>query len=52
MNIFIQYLTIFFEIYVISVFLSGSGFVLKKKLVLGKYSFKKRCVSKLIFEKC
>ena len=32
MNIFIQYLTVFFQIYIISVFLSGSGFLLKKKL--------------------
>ena len=32
MNIFIQYLTVFFQIYIISVFLSGSGFLLKKKI--------------------
>ena len=32
MNILIQYLTVFFQIYIISVFLSGSGFLLKKKL--------------------
>ena len=32
MNILIQYLTVFFQIYIISIFLSGSGFLLKKKL--------------------
>ena len=37
MYTFVQYLTVFLQIFIVSIFLSGSGFILKKKLFNQQY---------------